>query len=110
MRDTAQVRRAARWRRKTALASGVVMIATLLQGVTAPVTAAAQADDGRGRPALPKAERPVAGSAITKVRPRTIERGPRTPRTEPKAQWPEAGSGWVTLPGASAVAKGTKAL
>ncbi|WP_329328773.1 polymorphic toxin-type HINT domain-containing protein [Streptomyces luteogriseus] len=86
------------------------MIATLLQGVTAPVTAAAQADDGRGRPALPKAERPVAGSAITKVRPRTIERGPRTPRTEPKAQWPEAGSGWVTLPGASAVAKGTKGL
>lgn len=104
MRDTARAGRAARWRRKTALASGIVMIATVLQGVTAPAGAGAVADDGRGRPVLPKAERPVAGAAA-KVKPRTVERGPRTPRTAPKATWPKAGSGRVTLAGAPAGGK-----
>ncbi|KUO20730.1 sugar-binding protein [Streptomyces dysideae] len=87
------------------------MIATLLQGVASPENAGARADDGRGRPALPKAERPVAGSATKKVRPRTVERGPRTPRTAPKAQWPGAGSGHVRLAGTptgAKIAKGTK--
>ncbi|MER7899279.1 sugar-binding protein, partial [Streptomyces sp. NPDC096046] len=82
------------------------MIATLLQGITAPANAGAVADDGRGRPALPKAERPVAGSAA-KMKPRTLERGPRTPRTAPKAEWPGAGSGRVTLTGTPAGAKGS---
>ncbi|WP_328427491.1 polymorphic toxin-type HINT domain-containing protein [Streptomyces sp. NBC_00443] len=82
------------------------MIATVLQGITAPANAGAVADDGRGRPALPKAERPVASVAVKKVKPRTVERGPRTPRTAPKAHWPGAGSGRVTLTGAPAAAKG----
>ena len=78
------------------------MIATVLQGVTAPENAGAVADDGRGRPALPKAERPVAGSAVIKALPRTVERRPRTPQTAPKAEWPAAGSGRVTLAGTRA--------
>ncbi|NBM18084.1 polymorphic toxin-type HINT domain-containing protein [Streptomyces sp. GC420] len=85
------------------------MIATLLQGVTAPEYAGAVADDGRGRPALPKAERPVAGSAVTKSKPRTVERGPRTPRTEPRAEWPAGGTGRVTLGGTPAGGKAGKA-
>ncbi|MGW2558356.1 polymorphic toxin-type HINT domain-containing protein [Streptomyces sp. NPDC001514] len=78
------------------------MIATVLQGITAPTDTGAVADDGRGRPALPKAERAVAGAGVTKVKPRTVERGPRTPRTEPRAEWPEAASGRVTLGGTPA--------
>ncbi|MGW0783364.1 polymorphic toxin-type HINT domain-containing protein [Streptomyces sp. NPDC002913] len=73
------------------------MTATLLQGVVAPAGSGAVADDGRGRPALPKAERPVAGSAVPAAKARTVERGPRTPRTAPEDAWPAAGSADVTL-------------
>ncbi|MFD4030823.1 polymorphic toxin-type HINT domain-containing protein [Streptomyces sp. NPDC058637] len=81
------------------------MTATLLQGVVAPDGSGAVADDGRGRPALPEAERPVAGSAVTKSKARTVERGPRTPRTAPKEAWPKAGSAEVTLRRTQAGAK-----
>ncbi|MDO0935952.1 polymorphic toxin-type HINT domain-containing protein [Streptomyces sp. DG2A-72] len=45
---------------------------------------------------------------MTKLQPRTVEGGPRTPRIAPKAEWPVAGSGRVTLTGAPAGAKGAK--
>ncbi|MFF5898648.1 polymorphic toxin-type HINT domain-containing protein [Streptomyces argenteolus] len=94
-----------RWRHRAALASAVVMTATLLQGVVAPDGSGAVADDGRGRPALPKTERPVAGSAAPKAKARTVQRGPRTPRTAPRDAWPAAGSAEVTLRRASVGAK-----
>ncbi|MFI2375403.1 RHS repeat-associated core domain-containing protein [Streptomyces sp. NPDC018964] len=74
------------------------MIATVLQGVTAPADSGAAADDGRGRPAVPNAERAVPGSAA-KAKPRTVDRGSRTPKSAPKAQWPEGGSARVRLTG-----------
>ncbi|WP_437033936.1 polymorphic toxin-type HINT domain-containing protein [Streptomyces sp. enrichment culture] len=78
------------------------MIATLIQGTVAPGSSVAAPDDGRGRPALPRAERPVAGSDAAKAKARTVDKGPRTPRSVPKNRWPEAGSGKVTLAAAPA--------
>lgn len=105
MRHSSSKGWAGRWRRRAALAFAVVMTATLLQGVVAPDGSGAVADDGRGRPALPEAERPVAGSAVTKSKARTVERGPRTPRSAPKEAWPKAGSAEVTLRRTQAGAK-----
>ncbi|MER5972988.1 polymorphic toxin-type HINT domain-containing protein [Streptomyces sp. NPDC002055] len=87
-------------RPRVALASAVVMVATLLQAVAQP---AAVADDGKGRPARPRAEQPVSG-AIGKVKPRTVMKGPRTPRAAPRASWPKAASAVVTLPASGAKA------
>nr|WP_233361622.1 polymorphic toxin-type HINT domain-containing protein [Streptomyces sp. GMR22] len=83
-------------RPRVALASAVVMVATLLQGVAQPAVAA---DDGKGRPVLPRAEQPVPGT-IGKVKPRTVMKGPRTPQSAPRTTWPRAASGVVTLPAA----------
>ncbi|WKX73552.1 polymorphic toxin-type HINT domain-containing protein [Streptomyces sp. XD-27] len=75
------------------------MVATLLQAVTAPQSAA---DSGEGRPDLPVAERPVAGGPAGKAKPRTVEKGPRVPDRAPKAEWARGGSAVVRIPAATA--------
>ncbi|GAA1068234.1 RHS repeat-associated core domain-containing protein [Streptomyces asiaticus] len=87
-------------RPRVAMASAVVMVATLLQGMTQPALAA---DDGKGRPDLPRAEKPVRGT-VGKVKPRTMMKGPRTPQAAPRVAWPKAASAVVKLPGAGAKA------
>ncbi|MEU6525817.1 polymorphic toxin-type HINT domain-containing protein [Streptomyces sp. NPDC046924] len=70
------------------------MVGTLLQGVAQP---AAVADDGKGRPALPRSEKPVPGSTV-KTKPRTLMKGPRTPQAPPDAAWPKEATASVELP------------
>ncbi|WP_423836167.1 RHS repeat-associated core domain-containing protein [Streptomyces cathayae] len=77
------------------------MVGTLLQGVAQP---AAVADEGKGRSALPRSEKPVPGSPV-KTKPRTLMKGPRTPQAPPDAAWPKADTAVVELP--ASVAKGT---
>ncbi|WP_112465598.1 polymorphic toxin-type HINT domain-containing protein [Streptomyces triticisoli] len=88
-------------RRRVALASAAVMVGTLLQGVVQP---AAVADEGKGRSALPRSEKPVPGSPV-KAKPRTLMKGPRTPQAPPDAAWPKADTAVVELP--ASAAKGT---
>ncbi|MGW0825058.1 polymorphic toxin-type HINT domain-containing protein [Streptomyces sp. NPDC002845] len=85
-------------RRRVALASAVVMVGTLLQGVTQSAVAA---DNGTGRPGLPQAEEPVPGSTA-KVKPRALMKGPRTPEASPEADWPHAATALVDLPSTDA--------
>ncbi|PJE97183.1 sugar-binding protein [Streptomyces carminius] len=82
-------------RRCTALAVSALMVGTLLQTSAVPVVAA---DGGRGRPALPAAEKPVAGAENVRVKPRKAYRGPKTPQQAPEAAWPKAGEDVVELP------------
>ncbi|MEU7414946.1 deaminase domain-containing protein [Streptomyces sp. NPDC042638] len=91
-------RRFARLRRRLALASATVMVGTLLQGVTQPALAA---DNGKGRPALPGSERPVA-TTTGKVKPRTLMKGPRTPNAVPDAAWPKAATRVLHIPSTDA--------
>ncbi|WP_107501039.1 RHS repeat-associated core domain-containing protein, partial [Streptomyces thermovulgaris] len=84
------------------------MVGTLLQGVA---QSAAVADDGKGRPALPRSEKPIPGSA-GKTKPRTLMKGPRIPRTPPDAAWPKEATASVELPATtsrSAVSKAARA-
>ncbi|MEU2065107.1 polymorphic toxin-type HINT domain-containing protein [Streptomyces sp. NPDC013455] len=90
--------RFAKLRRRLALASATVMMGTLLQGVTQPALAA---DNGKGRPGLPSSERPVA-TTTGKVKPRTLMKGPRTPKAAPDAAWPEAATTVLHIPSADA--------
>ncbi|MEV4039125.1 ricin-type beta-trefoil lectin domain protein [Streptomyces umbrinus] len=87
-------------RRRIALATSAVMVGTLLQAIAPTVVAA---DDGNGRPAMPKAEKPVEGSTVTKSTPRKTTKGPRTPKSAPKTRWPKAASEIVALPEAPSV-------
>lgn len=82
-------------RRRIALATSAVMVGTLLQAIAPTVVAA---DDGDGRPAVPKAEKPVEGATVTKSTPRKTTKGPRTPKAAPKTRWPKAASAIVELP------------
>ncbi|MEU7244916.1 polymorphic toxin-type HINT domain-containing protein [Streptomyces sparsogenes] len=66
----------------------------MLQGAALPAVAA---DNGKDRPGLPRSEKPVPGT-IAKVKPRTLMKGPRTPKTAPRAAWPKAASAVVKLP------------
>ncbi|MFF4396524.1 polymorphic toxin-type HINT domain-containing protein [Streptomyces sp. NPDC001480] len=74
------------------------MIGTLLQGATQPALAA---DNGKGRPALPRSERPVSVTTA-KVRPRPVRKGPRTPEAAPHTAWPKAATAVLELPAAGA--------
>lgn len=77
-----------RARRRVALALCTVMIGAGLQAVAgAPPVARA---DGTGRPGLPAAENPVAGSAVHTSARRVAPSGPRTPKQRPKTEWPKA--------------------
>ncbi|MFJ8085110.1 polymorphic toxin-type HINT domain-containing protein [Streptomyces sp. NPDC096205] len=72
------------------------MVATLLQA-TAFAPAAEAQDTGKGRPGVSEPDKPVTGTSVTKLKPRKVQKGPRTPKDKPKADWPEAGSALVTL-------------
>ncbi|MFE1437342.1 polymorphic toxin-type HINT domain-containing protein [Streptomyces sp. NPDC058739] len=91
--------RARSWRvaalgRRIALGTSAVMVATMLQATAfAPVAEAA----GNGRPEVSEPDKPVAGLSGAKPKPRTVQKGPRTPNEEPKADWPDAGSALVAL-------------
>nr|WP_225827139.1 polymorphic toxin-type HINT domain-containing protein [Streptomyces sp. TML10] len=74
------------------------MMGTLLQGVTQPALAV---DNGKGKPALPSSERPVA-TTTGKVKPRTLMKGPRTPKAVPDAAWPKAATTVLHIPSADA--------
>nr|WP_260867331.1 polymorphic toxin-type HINT domain-containing protein [Streptomyces sp. SAJ15] len=76
------------------MAISAVMIATLLQAVTAPQSVA----DDEGRPDLPVAEQPVEGGDAGAGKPRTLEKGPKVPQRAPKAVWPKGGSAVVPAP------------
>ncbi|MEV5439524.1 polymorphic toxin-type HINT domain-containing protein [Streptomyces sp. NPDC052682] len=81
-------------RRRVALGTSAVMVATLLQATAfAPAAEAV----GKGRPEVSEPDKPVAGSSGVKVKPRKLQKGPRTPQEAPKADWPQAGSAVVTL-------------
>ncbi|MCX4819014.1 polymorphic toxin-type HINT domain-containing protein [Streptomyces sp. NBC_01142] len=73
------------------------MVATLLQAVAFESTASAIGKGLPGLPGLPSAEKPVAGSSSNRMTPRRVEKGPRTPKEDPKATWPKAGSAVVRL-------------
>ncbi|MFF7264881.1 polymorphic toxin-type HINT domain-containing protein [Streptomyces sp. NPDC008159] len=77
------------------------MVGTLLQGVSQP---AAAVDDGTGRTAVPRSEKPLPGSGV-KVKPRPLAKGPRTPTTPPEAAWPKAATAVVRLAEGGAEAK-----
>ncbi|WP_106432402.1 polymorphic toxin-type HINT domain-containing protein [Streptomyces sp. LaPpAH-108] len=85
--------RGARQARSTPLVVSTVLIAGLLQAAALPNAAA---DDGP--PALPKSEKPVAGTRGVKVSPRPANKGPRLPKTPPRKSWPTGGQGTVGLP------------
>ncbi|MFI1018163.1 polymorphic toxin-type HINT domain-containing protein [Streptomyces sp. NPDC020965] len=80
-------------RRRIAVAAAVVMVGTLLQGVTQPAVAA---DDGSGRPDLPAAESPVAGSRVVGGQRADAVR-PHEPRRMPHATWPKAATTRIQL-------------
>lgn len=109
MYGTPRSRRGVARQRRVALGVSTALIATLLQAVA--FTSAAEAA-GTGHAPVTDPDRPVARGEAFKTKPRTVSEGPRTPREEPKAAWPEAGSAVVTLrdpaagTGASVRAKG----
>ncbi|WP_461025831.1 polymorphic toxin-type HINT domain-containing protein [Streptomyces sparsus] len=85
-------------RRRVSLALSIMMVGTLLQGITAPTAIA----EGTTLPGLPKSEKPVPGKSVTRTQPRTVSKGPRTPERGPRNSWPKDRSVTVTLPELSA--------
>ncbi|MFI2030963.1 polymorphic toxin-type HINT domain-containing protein [Streptomyces buecherae] len=83
-------------RRRIGVLVSVALLAGLVQATGE--TGARAADDGSGRPDLPRSERPVAGADAGKAKPRPANAGPRTPSRAPRAAWPQAGSATVRLP------------
>ncbi|MFJ6459760.1 polymorphic toxin-type HINT domain-containing protein [Streptomyces sp. NPDC091387] len=83
----------ARLLRRTSLALSTVLIASLLQGVAAPVAAAAA-----GLPGLPASEKPVAGSKNAKVKPRAQHKGSRVPAAIPRLTLPQPTEVTTALP------------
>ncbi|MFT2016417.1 polymorphic toxin-type HINT domain-containing protein [Streptomyces sp. 796.1] len=85
-------------RRRVGVLVSVALIAGLVQATGE--TGASAADDGSGRPDLPRSERPVAGADFGAAKPRAVSEGPRTPRRAPRASWPRPGTATVRLPAA----------
>ncbi|WP_435240228.1 RHS repeat-associated core domain-containing protein, partial [Streptomyces sp. YPW6] len=81
--------------RRTSLVLSAVMVGGLAQFAATPEATA----QGNTRPNLPNVDKPVAGKSGQKVKPRTLTKGPKTPQTDPKAAWPEAGAAVVDIPG-----------
>ncbi|MEU9999056.1 polymorphic toxin-type HINT domain-containing protein [Streptomyces sp. NPDC050848] len=94
-------RRSRGWWQRVALTTALVTMGSLLTGSGGVAVAV---DDGRGRPELPASERALPGTDA-KVKPRTLPKEPRTPRTAPHATWPKAGSAVVKLPQETAGAR-----
>ncbi|WP_329219791.1 polymorphic toxin-type HINT domain-containing protein [Streptomyces sp. NBC_01485] len=74
------------------MATTAVLTATLLQASGVPAVA-----QGWTKPALPRAESPVAGGPAGKAVPRKVMKGPRTPTEAPATGWPKATAVAVTL-------------
>ncbi|MFF7579148.1 polymorphic toxin-type HINT domain-containing protein [Streptomyces sp. NPDC008061] len=91
----------ARLLRRTSLVLSTILVATLLQGVAAPVSAAATK-----LPGLPASEKPVAGSKALKVKPRAMYKGSRVPEKAPRAKLPQPTEVTTALPAAGT--KGAK--
>ncbi|MFE7131653.1 polymorphic toxin-type HINT domain-containing protein [Streptomyces sp. NPDC057638] len=87
------------WRRRAAAATAVIVLGTLIQGVTQP---AAAVDDGSGRPGLPVSEKPVPGKRLDGGPLPVAEDHQKGPRPAPDAAWPKATTATVTLPTAAA--------
>ncbi|MFI1953989.1 polymorphic toxin-type HINT domain-containing protein [Streptomyces xinghaiensis] len=85
-------------RRRVALAVGAVMVGTLLQATGTP--AAVAVEEKADPPPVSSAEKPIPITEV-KVKPRTVEKGPRTPAAAPRATWPKPGAAKVDLPAAS---------
>ncbi|MFD8690717.1 polymorphic toxin-type HINT domain-containing protein [Streptomyces sp. NPDC059651] len=83
----------ARLLRRTSLALSTVLIASLLQGVAAPVAAAVA-----GLPGPPASEKPVAGSKNVKVKPRAQYKGSRVPEAPPHTTLPQPTEATTALP------------
>ncbi|MHC0430919.1 hypothetical protein ACX6XY_12105 [Streptomyces sp. O3] len=96
MNGISRPRRFPALRRRVALGVSAVMVGTLLQAIATPTATADPA--GNTRPDLPNAEHPVKGRDGVKSEPRTLAKGPKTPKEKPKAKWPKAGSATVTVP------------
>ncbi|MEU9400744.1 polymorphic toxin-type HINT domain-containing protein [Streptomyces sp. NPDC048242] len=79
------------WRR-VAVITATVLTAALLQASELPAVA-----QGWHKPALPKAQSPVAVVPLSKPLPRKVMKGPRTPAKAPATAWPKAGTAAVTL-------------
>jgi hypothetical protein len=84
------------------LATAAVLTGTLIQAAGAPAVAQAWQ-----KPALPKAEKPVAGGPAGKAVPRKVMKGPRTPAEAPATAWPKATAATVTLGEDTTRVKGT---
>ncbi|MFF7839939.1 polymorphic toxin-type HINT domain-containing protein [Streptomyces ossamyceticus] len=95
-------RRTGRPWRQVALATAAVLTGTLIQAAGAPAVAQAW-----HKPALPKAEKPVAGGPAGKAVPRKVMKGPRTPDTAPATAWPKATAATVALREDTTRVKGT---
>ncbi|GHI26602.1 hypothetical protein Shyd_79730 [Streptomyces hydrogenans] len=89
-------RRSRPWWQRTALATALITLGSLLTG-TGTAGVAMALDDGRGRPALPASEQPHPGTAAP-VKPRPRPTHPHTPQQAPRATWPKPGTAVVTLP------------
>ncbi|MFV8127734.1 polymorphic toxin-type HINT domain-containing protein [Streptomyces syringium] len=81
------------WQRRVALTVSTVLVGALLQGVGFPAAA-----DGGSLPGAPGAGKPVEGGTAD-VKPRKLDRSPRTPEKAPKAEWAEGGRAVVDLSG-----------
>ncbi|MFF7839937.1 polymorphic toxin-type HINT domain-containing protein [Streptomyces ossamyceticus] len=95
-------RRTGRPWRQVALATAAVLTGTLIQAAGAPAVAQAW-----HKPALPKAEKPVAGGPAGKAVPRKVMKGPRTLAEAPATAWPKATAATVTLGEDATQVKGT---
>ncbi|MBB5938009.1 polymorphic toxin-type HINT domain-containing protein [Streptomyces zagrosensis] len=102
---------ATRHRRAARRKIGVLLSVALLVGLVQATgeTGASAADDGSGRPDLPRSEKSVPGADFGKVKPRPANAGPRTPSRAPRAVWPKAGSATVRLPAANGRRSAAKA-
>ncbi|MFE4593513.1 RHS repeat-associated core domain-containing protein [Streptomyces laurentii] len=95
----------ARLYRSASLALSAVMIGGVVQFAAAPIAMAV----GNERPALPTADKPVAGKNGQRAKPRTVSKGPKTPQRDPETSWPQAGAVEVEMPDPAAKAAARRA-
>ncbi|KUJ39891.1 hypothetical protein ACZ90_69055, partial [Streptomyces albus subsp. albus] len=98
-----RIRMGAGLRRRVALATSTLLVAGAIQVVSQP---GAQAE-GRGWPDKPTAEEPVQGAWQGKVKPRTVQKGPKVPQRAPQARWTSGGTAKVRIPAASGSSRPT---
>uniref|UniRef100_UPI00374CEA8F polymorphic toxin-type HINT domain-containing protein n=1 Tax=Streptomyces asiaticus TaxID=114695 RepID=UPI00374CEA8F len=95
MKGRPRLRMGSALRRQVAVAVSAVLVGALLQGAGAPSSAASSRSKPSAMP--PGLEKPVAGKAAGKAKPRPLFKGPRTPARAPKASWTDGGSALLRL-------------